>query len=372
MIAEQLFKKNYEIDSFEPMCRPKINVYSFLLAGILPISLFAQNLTGVWRGYFITDQFEQYKFEIQIEHNGPTLQGVSYSYLNTVFYGKAALKGSYESGGKRLRLQETHTIEIKMSDGSHSCIMDCNLNFVRSGKEEFLEGTYTSQFEKSAPGIRKGADCGDGKVYLRRVTESDFYLEPFLKNQARNNKPVFDNQAPPSRAKVNPPMSKKTDVPARPQNNSNPAGLASSGTPQTKKTNLVPPTEPETKPVVEPTPQIFKTRENELAKEIIVNSRLIQIRLYDNGEIDGDTISVFVGNKLTLSKKRLTATPLELKIELPAGQDTKEITLIAENLGSIPPNTSLMIVEAGDQRHDVRITSTEQKNAVVRFRYRPN
>lgn len=47
-----------------------------------------------------------------------------------------------------------------------------------------------------------------------------------------------------------------------------------------------------------------------------------------------------------------------------------ELTMVAENLGTIPPNTSLMVVEAGEQRFDVRITSTEQKNAVVRFKYK--
>ena len=46
-----------------------------------------------------------------------------------------------------------------------------------------------------------------------------------------------------------------------------------------------------------------------------------------------------------------------------------ELIMVAENLGRIPPNTSLMIVESGEQRFDVRITSTEQKNAVVRFKY---
>jgi hypothetical protein len=51
-------------------------------------------------------------------------------------------------------------------------------------------------------------------------------------------------------------------------------------------------------------------------------------------------------------------------------EEDQELTMVAENLGRIPPNTSLMIVEAGDQRFEVRITSTEQKNAVVRFRYK--
>ncbi len=73
--------------------------------------------------------------------------------------------------------------------------------------------------------------------------------------------------------------------------------------------------------------------------------------------------------KLVLSKKRLTAAPLTLKMKMDDDNPEHEITMVAENLGRIPPNTSLMIVETGDNRYDVRITSTEQKNAVIRFKY---
>jgi len=341
---------------------------ALLTTTLLASSSLAQSLTGIWRGYFITDAYEQYKFEVQIEQNGPSLQGVSYSYLTTIFYGKAAVKGSYESTSKRVRLQETHTLELKMSEGSHSCIMDCNLMLNRSGNEEFLEGTYTSQFEKNAPGVRKGADCGDGKVYLRRVTESDFYQEPFLKNQSRKEKPVYDNQAPPDRNKLgtktdSPPnaSTKKTEKPPLQEQ------PTKSTPPPAKKEPTPPPT-----PTEDPTPSVLKNRENELSRELTVNNRTIRIRLYDNGEIDGDTISVYVGKKLVLSRKRLTANALEISFEIPAGATEEQVTMVAENLGSIPPNTSLMIVEVGDERFEVRITSTEQKNAVVRFRYKPN
>ena len=336
-------------------------------AALLPLCTVAQNLTGVWRGYFITDQFEQYKFEIQIEQIGPSVQGVSYSYLNKVFYAKTALRGNFESGNKLARVEETQSIEIKMSDDSHSCLMNCNLFYVRSGREEFLEGTFGSKFEKSAPGVRKGADCGDGKVYLRRVTDSDFYLEPFLKSQARN-KPVYDNQAPPNRNKSNP-----TPPTTRVVNNTeNPTGVKNPSkiTMQGNNLNSTVATFDKSPPPV-PQPQVLKNRINELNRELIVKDRSVRVRLYDNGEIDGDTISVYLGNKLVLAEKRLTAAPLEIRFELTEEDNEQEITMVAENLGTIPPNTSLMIVEAGGERFEIRITSTEQKNAVVRFRYRP-
>jgi hypothetical protein len=46
--------------------------------------------------------------------------------------------------------------------------------------------------------------------------------------------------------------------------------------------------------------------------------------------------------------------------------------MVAENLGSIPPNTSLMVITAGNKRYETSVTSTEQKNAVVILEYKPN
>ena len=99
----------------------------------------------------------------------------------------------------------------------------------------------------------------------------------------------------------------------------------------------------------------------------------VTVKLYDNGEIDGDTISVYLDKKIVLSSKGLTASPLIVKFKIDEENSEHELVMVAENLGRIPPNTSLMTVEAGEQRFDVRITSTEQKNAVVRFKYqKPN
>jgi hypothetical protein len=39
--------------------------------------------------------------------------------------------------------------------------------------------------------------------------------------------------------------------------------------------------------------------------------------------------------------------------------------MVADNLGSIPPNTSVMIITADGKRYEVFISSNEQKNARV-------
>ena len=43
--------------------------------------------------------------------------------------------------------------------------------------------------------------------------------------------------------------------------------------------------------------------------------------------------------------------------------------MVGENMGSIPPNTALMIVNAGDKRYQLYLTSDDKKNALVRFIY---
>lgn len=114
----------------------------------------------------------------------------------------------------------------------------------------------------------------------------------------------------------------------------------------------------------------IQQREKELVKTIDIDNPEIKIELYDNAEIDGDTVTVFLNNTLLLYKKLLTAKPLVLNITAFPNMEY-EFMMYADNLGGIPPNTSLMIVSAGTKRYEMRISSSEQKSAVVKLKYNP-
>lgn len=339
----------------------------------------SQNISGIWRGYFITEGGEQYKYEVQLDQTKKnSLTGVTYSYLDTRFYGKAAFTGNFTKASKAALVQEIKTVELRMSGGSVACIMKCRLVYSRSGREEFLEGVYTSSYEKTDPfyGVRKGGDCGGGKVFLRKVTTSDFYEEPFLrkkktttdtpKDEIARNKPV-KKQAAKTPART--PATAKTPAPKK-ETTAKPVEKPQSTTPDTKKPEEVTAT---TKPVVAPkipaVPLIIRDRKNELTKSITLNSNEVQISIYDNGEIDDDTVSIYLNGALLMANKRLSNKPITLTLNLDESKPEQTVVMVAENLGRIPPNTSLMIIQDGDNRHQVSITSTEQKNAMVRFRY---
>jgi hypothetical protein len=116
-------------------------------------------------------------------------------------------------------------------------------------------------------------------------------------------------------------------------------------------------------------PPTLVNRKIELVKEIFVDTGMIRLDFYDNGTIDGDTISVYVNNMPVVSKRMLTAKPITTYVKIDLRRTEQEVIMVGENLGSIPPNTALMIVNAGDKRYQLYLSSDEQKNAMVRFIY---
>ena len=344
---------------------PRILILTFIfLSGGLAAQ--SQDLTGIWRGYFITEMGEQYKLEFQVMQNpSHAVTGVSYSYLDVRFYGKATMSGHYIKNIKEFRIQEIKTVEVKSTTGGGTCIMNYKFHFVRSGNEEFLEGSYLGKSEDRLNPENNGkwGDCGGGKVFLRRVTTSEFYVEPFLRDRPIVRKPPVNNRKPaikkPADQKTNPIVKNKD---AQKQKDD-----------PVKKIEEPASKEPVKKEVAKTQveiPPILKSRENTLVKTFVVSVNEITVKLYDNGVIDDDSISIYLDKKLVLSNKRLSTVPLTVTFKLNDDEQEHELVMVAENLGRIPPNTSLMIVNAGEERYQVHITSTDQKNAVVRFIYK--
>ena len=93
----------------------------------------------------------------------------------------------------------------------------------------------------------------------------------------------------------------------------------------------------------------------------------IQLAVYDNGEIDNDTISVYLNDIPVLRNRMITDKPLSLYLSLDKDKQFQKIKMVAENLGSVPPNTAVMIITTKQKRYEVRLSSDLDKNAVVEF-----
>lgn len=397
----------------------------------------AQMLTGVWRGKFEQNSLdygsssfstETYKYEVQINNlETNALEGVTYSYLTTVFYGKAALKGIFNSKKNTLTIKETIMLDIKATGRTEPCLMTCYLDYKKIGKLEILTGTYTSV------NARNKSDCGNGTVYLERVKDSEFEKEKFLyKNKTETSK--AETKLPTTKTTIKPksiaPVPNTSKISNKPKDKTKttvvPKKVETISTtkaviPKERKKVIV--KQPKTikesakeylvkkdkkinddtvivakeviekpnenivleqkkveaiqkplekvKSIPEPESDVLIQRENKLVTTIVVNSKEVILAFYDNGEIDNDIISVYKDNKLVIDKKTLSTNPIRLTLNFDDENTFYEVITVAENLGEIPPNTALMVVNYGNKRNEVSLSSDEKTNAKIIVKYVP-
>jgi hypothetical protein len=111
----------------------------------------------------------------------------------------------------------------------------------------------------------------------------------------------------------------------------------------------------------------FIARKKVLTSEIPITGDSISLSFYDHAEIDGDSIALFMNGKMIHQHILLKAEPFTFRLAVADLAAENELIMVAENLGSIPPNTSLMIAWCNGQRYEARLESTENTSAMIRF-----
>lgn len=114
-------------------------------------------------------------------------------------------------------------------------------------------------------------------------------------------------------------------------------------------------------------PPDLNSREKIELKVIEVNSLVLEATLFDNGVFDGDTVSLFLNKQVLLSKQEVNTRGTKFKIPIDSAADN-ELLMYAENLGTIPPNTGLLIIYDGATRHEINLLSTLKTNGVITIR----
>ncbi len=347
----------------------------------------AIDYTGIWNGKFYDNSSfgsadDTYRFEVQIAQTNKALQGVTYSYQSTRFYGKASQNGYIKTDGKKIVIQETKMIELKMDIGV-ACLMTCTMKYSKIGNDEYLEGSYTAaeQF--------KGTACQGGYVKLKKVKKSIFGTTPIVQkklNEIAKKQNALKPKAPVAKLPTAIPKPKPTVVAPKPKPTvvipkptAKPTVVKPTPKPivikvDTTKPVVIPPiiTPPIAIKPIPPQPTILQQRKTEIVQSIEVNDSMeLVIDFYDYGEVDGDVVTIYVNNVAIVSQKPLGTNPIQVPIKLSAANPVVEVVMYADNLGTIPPNTAYMVVRVNGKKYDATIESTEQKNASVKFVYKP-
>jgi hypothetical protein len=109
-------------------------------------------------------------------------------------------------------------------------------------------------------------------------------------------------------------------------------------------------------------------RKSEFSQIVNFKSDSLELSLYDNGEIDGDTVSIFMNGEAILAKQGLKSSAIRKTIYLTPGQKEFTLVMFAESLGKYPPNTGLLVIHDGEDIYNLRFSSDYQKSSGIVFR----
>ena len=123
--------------------------------------------------------------------------------------------------------------------------------------------------------------------------------------------------------------------------------------------------------VVAPPANEVEKRKIVKTQEVFFKSDSLTITLYDNGEVDGDVVTVLMNGEIFMPKVALTTQPKRKTIYISgSAHDSINLVMFAENLGSIPPNTGLLVVNDGEDIYEVRFSADLSTNAAILLRRR--
>ncbi len=114
----------------------------------------------------------------------------------------------------------------------------------------------------------------------------------------------------------------------------------------------------------------LEKRAENLIQNVVVENETISISLYDNGIVDGDSVTLIFNNEIITKHQLLSNKPLTFILNIDRKREKNELAMYAENLGSIPPNTALLIINDGSKRYSINLSSSKSSNGTISFTLR--
>lgn len=300
----------------------------------------AQSLQGIWTGKIsrrsaTTGATEN--LELQISQTGKVLWGHSFASKDTSRFVLYRIQGKRNKKEKSVSIKEVGQPAYSLPDEYYPCEKIYDLEYYRIGNTQYLSGTWGGR------GLFMDTSCFPNEellVVLQKITSPDYPINSFVAKKLVN---YFTRKQALS----------ITD---------------SFGIEEKLDEQEL------TKPTVKTGNDslLISNRRLDIQEILKTTDSFIRISLYDNATIDDDTVSIFVNKVPVVLKKRLSATAHLFDVLAPEPGKPVEILMQAENLGSIPPNTALMVVETGKRRYEVRMSAGFDKHAVLVVTYIPD
>ncbi len=302
-----------------------MNYFRYLMHLTPAIFFFAlpaktQDITGTWVG----SSGQEY-VKLVVIHKGDSVYG--YTYDEGPGFCKATFEGKFDPAASQLKGQG---MEMLRNSGTHALAV-YKLNYSKEGIAEFLRGPVAMK-SKMGRILSFGINGFVQLKKYRQEVDTIAYMHQQL--ERLNAIPVIkDSVIFPS----------PTD------------------TAIIKKATPPPPSLP--KESIE-----LQKRRSKLVQTIFTDEDSLKMFVYDNGIVDDDTVPIIIDGKVLVKQFRISGKAKEIHLPLFKSGSQHSILLYANNLGSIPPNTALIIIMAGKKRYELRASYDLQTNAEIVIR----
>lgn len=362
---------------FKSMTNTMKNLLLFCISSIfvnlLATTVTAQQITGNWKG-----RINNQRVELKIIQNGDSLTGTSYYSSLTGGSKRYSIKGYFDPVDNSAVWWDDALITANgLKENSDNLLSVADFNCPGGGRM-YLNGKSAKKDEP---------ENKTGKVDLTKTDQSshkdewDFVLDNY--NLGANDPEIIDSieaiagnrpapqvPVPQPTRKIIIPSPKQPDVAHNEPPVTRPVKVAPVIQPKQPPVTTLPPVKTVQKvepPKPETINEMFVARKKVVTKEIVLEGDSIRLSFYDNAEVDGDSISLFLNNAMIFTHVRLAATPYIITLPIDKLADQNDLVMVAENLGAIPPNTAFMIAMVGTTRYEAYLESTEQSSSVIRF-----
>ena len=318
----------------------------------------AQDITGLWKGTLYNDSTQQsLRYEIAISENKGRLNGYSHTFFiidDREYYGVKKLKIRREEG--KIIIQDdkvvTNNYPIEPPKGVRQVDV---LTLEMQDSLMFLTGPFTTNPTKVYRPLT-------GSIKVQR--KNDFRqsaLVPHLEElglakelsfiPTETTEPIVVITKPlVAKVVIEKPVVAKTKQPI-------------------KEPAVKEPLPVKLTPRVNGPAADVAIRKIETIQSVYYKSDSLVLTLYDNGEVDGDTVSVLMNGQVIMPMQGLSTRAIRKTIYITKDTpDSIQLIMYAENLGSIPPNTGLLVVHDGEDIYEIRFSGDYQKNAAIVFR----
>ncbi|MBC8053691.1 MAG: hypothetical protein H7Y13_11560 [Sphingobacteriaceae bacterium] len=102
-----------------------------------------------------------------------------------------------------------------------------------------------------------------------------------------------------------------------------------------------------------------------------VKNRVLRLELKDYLKEDNDTVTIYLNRLPVFSNLKIKKKAYKFIIWLDASLPVNELIMYANNLGTIPPNTSNLLISDGEATHKLFIESSLQKSVAIYLKYTP-